>query len=73
MTYQILCDGDPEQIYTTGIEGQIVCGGELHIVPYSPVLGDLTAAQVGELAGAAMLLFIISYLFRYVNNVILNR
>ncbi len=77
MKYEILCEVDnPASIYLSGglNPDRIVCeGGQLLIQPHSPVLGDLTYSQVGELAGATLLLFITAFLFRYVFQKIQNR
>lgn len=68
-SYQIICEGELSQ----GAGGEIICSGTLSTVPYSPILADLTFSQVGELAGATMLLFLMAFLFRFVFDNIRNR
>lgn len=71
MKFEILCESETPPALAQ--DGSIQCGGELIAIPYSPVLGDLTFQQVGELAGAAMLLFLMAFLFRFIFDNIRNR
>ena len=78
-TYYLLCrTNDPQnEIYTSPSvgqsSGQVYCDGELVYQPYSPVLGDLSYSQVGELAGITIFLFVLAFLFRFVFSHIQNR
>jgi hypothetical protein len=73
MKYSLICDVADISEISQGASGEIICQGSLSVVEYSPTLSDLSMSEVEGLLAAVLLLFSISFVFRFVYNQILNK